>query len=57
METKFRLEDIVQYTKDRIQFRFQITEIKIDHFGVWYAGADEHGPVGWYSQKDLEYIE
>lgn len=57
METKFRLEDIVQYTKGDIQFRFQITEIRIDFDGVWYCGHDEHGPVGWYAQKFLEYIE
>lgn len=56
METRFRLDDVVLYTKDNISFQFEITEIKIDYLGVWYAGHDEHGPVGWYAQKDLELI-
>lgn len=56
METRFAIGHFVRFEKDQISFIFEITEIKIDHFGVWYAGADEHGPVGWYSQKDLELM-
>ena len=56
METRFAIGHFVKFEKDQISFIFEITEIKIDHFGVWYAGADEHGPVGWYSQKDLELM-
>jgi len=56
METRFAIGQDVKFEKDRMSFIFEITEIKIDHFGIWYAGADEHGPVGWYNQKDLELV-
>ena len=56
METRFAIGQDVRFEKDRISFIFEITEIKIDHYGVWYAGADEHGLVGWYLQKDLELV-
>ncbi len=56
METRFAIGQDVRFEKDKMSFIFEITEIKIDHFGIWYAGADEHGPVGWYNQKDLELV-
>ena len=54
METRFAIGFDVYYFKDDV--RFEITEIKIDSFGIWYAGHNEFGPVGWYNQKDLELI-
>jgi len=56
METRFMIGQEVIFEKDKICFMFEITEIKIDHEGIWYAGADEHGPVGWYLQKFLRSL-
>jgi hypothetical protein len=56
METRFAIGQEVIFEKDKICFMFEITEIKIDHEGIWYAGHDEHGPVGWYLQKFLRTL-
>jgi hypothetical protein len=57
MDTRFAIGYVVLYEKDGMSYEFEITEIKIDSTGIWYAGEDAGGiPVGYHKEKFLSLV-
>jgi hypothetical protein len=60
MTTRFAIGDIVLFDNSESSYEFEVTEIRIDHDGIFYSGQDaggmDDGAVGWHKEKFLTLV-